>query len=237
MNEEKKKIQAILNYWETGTLTGDYGCVSVFKDGWSENGKFKVRQITYGRSQTTEQSGLRQLIELYLSKDGAIYIGLREFLPKIKLRGESELVDNIRFKEMLQDAGRLDSVMQAAQDEFFDDYYWKPAYKFFEENGFTLPLSMLVIYDSQIHSGGINTKIGRSLRSRFKEAIPKNGGREKAWILQYVKARHNWLYSREDLKFTTYRTNCLAKGIANRNWFLDKPFEYYNDGKGNKKFI
>jgi chitosanase len=231
MNEEnKKKIQAILNYWETGSLSGDYGCVSVFKDGWSENKRHRVRQITYGRSQTTEQSGLKQLLELYLSKDGAIYIGLREFLPKIKLSGESELVDNIRFREMLQNAGRLDPLMQAAQDEFFDEYYWKPACKFFEENGFTLPLSMLVIYDSQIHSGGIDTRVGRSLRSRFKEPIPKNGGREKIWLASYVLERHNWLWNKSELlRKTTYRTEALLKAIKDENWNLEKPFEYYEN--------
>jgi hypothetical protein len=49
------------------------------------------------------------------------------------------------------------------------------ACEWFKKNGFTLPLSMLVIYDSYIHSGGIRN----DLRKRFAEWVPAEGRNEK----------------------------------------------------------
>jgi hypothetical protein len=49
-----------------------------------------------------------------------------------------------------------------------------------------LPLSMLVVYDSFIHSGSVPM----FLRKRFIERPPANGGDEKKWIGSYVEVRH-----------------------------------------------
>lgn len=57
------------------------------------------------------------------------------------------------------------------------------------KNGFSLPLSALVIYDSFIHSGSILY----FLRKRFHEMPTAKGGDEKTWIRQYVGVRQNCL--------------------------------------------
>ena len=79
--------------------------------------------------------------------------------------------------------------MAEAQNEQFNKAYLEPAFNWFTKNGFTLPLSFLVISDSYLHSGGIR----EALRSKFRESPPANGGDEKAWVRSYVEARHNWL--------------------------------------------
>jgi chitosanase len=118
----------------------------------------------------------------------------------------------------LEDAGANDPIMKAVQDVFFDATYYQKAFDWFEDNGFKLPLSLLVIYDSFIHSG----KIREDIRNEFAESVPKDGGNEKNWITQYVNARHEWLSTRENpiLRKTNYRTAGYKVQIALGNWTL-----------------
>jgi chitosanase len=94
------------------------------------------------------------------------------------------------------------------------------AFRFFEQNQFTLPLSLLVIYDSYIHSGSVPT----FLRKRFGEFPPAAGGDEKKWSSSYVDIRHQWLkyHANALLRKTLYRTQCFKDQIAADNWLLAK---------------
>ena len=200
----------VINVFETGTVKGKYGAISIFNDGPHD-----IYQITYGRSQTTEYGNLGKLIDMY-AKAGGIYSD--DLQPYVKLIGNVALVENEPFKTLLRKAGNEDPVMWATQDKFFDQVYFEPARKWAEANGFTLGLSMLVIYDSFIHSGGI---LG-FLRSRFSELTPKKGGDEKVWIGQYVDVRNNWLssHSKPVIKKSAYRTRDLLREIKRGNWDL-----------------
>jgi len=99
--------------------------------------------------------------------------------------------------------------------------YYQPAFNWFASFKFTQALSLLVIYDSHIHSGGVPG----FLRERFAEPVPKNGGNEQAWIKAYVNARHDWLAtnSRKVLRNTIYRTQTFKTAIAKNNWDLALP--------------
>ena len=81
-------------------------------------------------------------------------------------------------------------------------------------------LSMLIIYDSWIHSGGILA----FLRKRFNEVVPASRGDEKKWMTAYINARHSWLANHSDalLRKTVYRTKCLTEQVQNDNWGLEK---------------
>jgi chitosanase len=200
----------VINVFETGTVKGNYGAISIYNDGPHD-----IYQITYGRSQTTEYGNLGKLVDMY-SKAGGLYSD--ELQPYVKLIGNVALVQNEPFKTLLRKAGNDDPVMWATQDKFFDLVYFEPARKWAETNGFTLGLSMLVIYDSFIHSGGI---LG-FLRSRFSELTPKKGGDEKVWIGQYVDVRNKWLstHSKPVIKASAYRTRDLLREIKRSNWDL-----------------
>lgn len=200
----------VINVFETGTIKGKYGAISIYDDG-----PHNIRQITYGRSQTTEYGNLGKLIEMYVGAAGK-FSG--ELSPYVKLIGKVALVDNAPFKSLLRRAGMEDPIMGATQDKFFDQLYFEPARKWAQTNGFTLALSMLVIYDSFIHSGSILD----FLRSRFGEATPKKGGDEKRWISQYVDVRNKWLstHAKPALRSSAYRTRDLLREIKRGNWDL-----------------
>ena len=209
--QQRRIIDQVVNVFETGTPAGDYANISIYSDGPND-----ARQITYGRSQTTEYSKLRDLIERYVLGGGSYAAALAPYVARI---GVEPLVDDEVFRDLLSAAGREDPIMQSVQDAFFDERYFQPAMAWADENRLTLPLSALVIYDSFIHSGSILWAI----RETFWEEPPVLGGNEKAWVRDYVQARHRWLatHRREILHKTTYRTACLGHEIARGNWHLD----------------
>jgi chitosanase len=226
MIDEKTKqlIKCVINVFETGTPEGKYDALVVYPDG--TNGS---RQITYGRSQTTEQGNLKKLLSLYVQNGGTFSNQLSPYIDKI---GQKPLADNNVFKNLLVKAAREDGIMRSTQDQFFDTAYYNPASKFFDQNQFILPLSMLVIYDSYIHSGSIP----RLLRKRFGEYPPADGGDEKKWVTSYVDIRHQWLkyHTNPLLRTTIYRTQCFKDQIAAENWLLDKlPITAHGVAVGN----
>lgn len=211
-DQQKKIIEQVVNVFETGKVKGDYGSLVIMSDG-----PHKVKQITYGRSQTTEYGSLEELIEMYVNSGGQFAAQLKPYPPKI---GVTSLINDSTFKQLLKDAGKKDPVMQKVQDEFFDKRYFKPAMAWVTDNGFTLALSALVIYDSFIHSGTVPL----FLRKRFPEKSPINGGSEETWIKQYVDTRRQWLatHSNRLLQKTVYRMDCFENEIARGNWDLSK---------------
>lgn len=55
--QQKLKITQIINVFETGSIEGEYSNISIYADG-PQN----IKQITYGRSQTTEFGNLKPII-------------------------------------------------------------------------------------------------------------------------------------------------------------------------------
>jgi chitosanase len=155
--QQKRICQRVVNAFETGIADGDYGNVSIYHDG-----PHRIRQITYGCSQTTEYGNLHELISLSVSNSGQFSKELKPYLNRI---GNQALVDDAQFKRLLKQAGN-DSVMQQTQDAFFDTRYFQPAMHWATEQGFVEALSELVIYDSFIHSDSIFS----FLRPRFRES-------------------------------------------------------------------
>jgi chitosanase len=208
--KKKMLIERVVNVFETGVPEGKYDALVVMADGVNDS-----RQITFGRSQTTEQGNLKKLLKTYIDSGGQFADRFEPFLGQV---GITPLADNDSFKRLLRRAAREDPLMTDAQDAFFDKAYWVPAERWFEKNGFALPLSMLVVYDSYIHSG----RIPSFLRKRFIEVPPEKGGNEKTWVSSYVEARHQWLkhHRRELLQKTIYRTQTFLSEIDRNNWSL-----------------
>lgn len=209
---QKRLIERVINVFETGKPDGNYSTISIYKDGPHD-----IQQITYGRSQTTEYGNLRELVADYVAANGTYSAALQPFADRV---GGVALTDNSTFKDLLRKAGREDPVMQKTQDRFFEKRYFQPAMKWADQNGFTLPLSALVIYDSFIHSGSILWPI----RNMFAENPPAKGGNEKAWTSAYVKARNKWLGSshRPAVRKTTYRTKCFQREVDRNDWDLSQ---------------
>jgi chitosanase len=211
---QKKKIQTVLSVFETSSLKPRYDILVCLNDGPND-----IKQITYGKHQTTEYGNLKSLIKMYCDRRGRYANDLRSYLDFIG-NPRHPLSGNDPFKTLLKLAG-TDQVMMDVQEEFFEQFYWMPAVKWAEAMGFTLPLSMLVIYDSYIQSGSILMK----LRDRFSEAVPISKGNEKRWITAYTNVRDKFLENNQnpDVRSSDYRTDCLCDTIKEENWDLVKP--------------
>jgi chitosanase len=209
--KQKSLLEKIVNVFESGSTIGNYAAIAIFNDGPND-----IKQITYGRSQTTEYGNLRELVQNYAVSGGTYSKKLKPFVDKV---GKTPLTDDAVFIDLLKKAGKEDLIMHTVQDRFFDNRYYQPAINWAKDNGFILPLSGLVIYDSFVHSGSILP----SIRNSFPEASPNNGGNEIEWTTAYVNARHLWLtnHPREAVRKTTYRTQCFKNEIKRGNWILN----------------
>jgi chitosanase len=201
-----------VNVAETGHPDGKPHAVYIYADG--KNGR---KQVTLGVGFTEDGGNLAKVLRSYIAKRGAFADQLSTHVPDI---GKGTLATNKKFHQLLKQAGESDPLMAEAQNEEFNKVYLEPAFNWFTKNGFTLPLSFLVISDSYLHSGGIR----EALRSRFREGTPSTGGDEKVWVGSYVEARHDWLsnHSNKLLRNTVYRTQALRNEIARENWMLDR---------------
>ena len=214
----KRKIEQVINTFETGSAKGNYAELVKYADYNDPETNIRIIQVTYGRSQTTEFGHLKALVQDYVNRNGIYANQLRPYLTKIGKK--PSLATDDTFCNALVNAGKNDPIMKTCQDQLFETKYYQPAYQWFTENGFTMPLSLLVIYDSKIHSGGILP----FLRKRFSTIVPVRGGYEKEWIGNYVNVRHNWLANHSDklLQKTIYRTQCFKDQIEENNWALSK---------------
>ena len=219
------KIVQVLNVWETGSKEGNYGAYVTYADFTYKGNNY--RQITYGKSQTTEFGNLKKLLQMYINNDGTYKDELAPYIDRIGVienGNPKSLWQDKNLKKILVDAGNNDEIMKATQDVFFDNYYFQPAVAWFIHYGFTKPLSLLVIYDSFIHSG----QIFPFLRQKFSAYPPSmEGGSEVDWITQYTQTRHDWLknHSKDVVQKSKYRTQKLLELIQDNNWNLDKPFK------------
>lgn len=205
-DNEKLKALAIVNIFETSQPFGDYAACVVLNDGAG---------VSYGISQFTHRSGsLCAVVESYLNNGGKIAATvLTAALPGLKKTSAAalkKLSDDERFKNALR-AAAVTREMKMAQHEIAFKRYLKPALEICEERNFSWPLSLAVVYDSINH--GSWKKIGRNVVADA----------EKAWILEYIRRRHNWLCGIPRLKATSYRTQFFLNQIAIGNWDLRLP--------------
>lgn len=216
------KIIQVIRYFETSKITGaDYGAISIYKDGPGNR-----EQLTYGASQTTEYGNLKGLLQMYIDAKGTKALKFKPYIAEVGNLKLPSITADKAFMDLIKSASE-DPIMHQVQDAFFMKHYFTPAQTWFTKNGFTLPLSLLVIYDSYVHSGSIPD----FLRNKFGAKTPANGGDEKTWINLYVETRDEWLENnttRPILQKTDYRTDSFIYAIRKGNWLLDKPFEVVN---------
>jgi chitosanase len=209
---QRKTAQAIVNVFETGSVSGDYGNVTLIAG--------DTGHLTFGRSQTTLGSGnLADLIERYCDNAGARFApALRSFLPRfvardLTLDGEKHLHNVLR-------STADDPVMRETQDAFFDNVYWRPAERAASQLRLTTPLGTAVVYDSKVHGSW------ERIRDRVVETVGTVATvGEEQWIARYVATRHDWLstHPRKDLRATAYRTEALGRLVDQNRWGLDLP--------------
>jgi chitosanase len=210
---QKAASQAIVNIFETGSVRGDYGDVTLLR---GDSG-----QLTYGRSQTTLASGnLFLLCKDYSARpDGAYSAKFTPYLPPLEAC-DTALNNNMEFRGLLKDAGD-DPVMHEVQDAFFDRVYWDPAMRSADALGAQTALGATIVYDSTVH--GSWARIREMTRQKVGELSAIG---EKKWMAAYVDTRHDWLANHPNalLHKTVYRMDALAALIRAGNWTLKLPF-------------
>jgi len=205
---QKATAQAIVNIFETGSILGNYGAVTVIK---GDSG-----HLTYGRSQTTLGSGnLYKLLLSYCRQSNALFAAqLQPLLPRF-LQKDLGLDTDSAVKDILRQAGS-DPVMRAAQDQFFNDNYFAPALREADATGITEPLGQTVVYDSCIQGGW-------PLLKAQMPGLNALGG-QTAWIAKYVEKRKAWLLSlKPPLPGTVYRMDSCNSLIDAGKWNLALP--------------
>lgn len=209
---QKAAAQAIVNIFETGSVRGEYGDVTLMAG--------DTGQLTYGRSQTTLASGnLFLLIRDYCARADAL-LGA-EMAPYLDRLAACDVVLNhdMAFRGLLKDAGG-DPVMQEVQDLFFDRVYWAPAMRSADVLGVRSALGAAVVYDSTVHGSWAR------MRDRTREAFGELSDiGEDDWIAHYIETRRDWLATHANalLHKTVYRMDALAAIVHADNWKLALP--------------
>lgn len=209
---QQRTAMAIVNIFETGSVLGDYGQVTVLAG--------DAGHLSFGRSQTSLGSGnLSRLIAAYCALHGAAMAGLlAPYLPALRdrtvaLDGDSKLKNILR-------ASADDHLMRDLQDDFFDRIYWQPAQAEAARLGIASPLGVATVYDSFIQGSW----------ARIRDlTIGKCGSvaaaSEKTWISTYIDVRLDWLANHPQaiLRATRYRMDALKALAAAGNWGLQLP--------------
>ncbi|MDY0744013.1 peptidoglycan-binding protein [Paucibacter sp. R3-3] len=208
-----RAAQAIVNIFETGSVRGDYGSVTVLSG--------DTGHLTYGRSQTTLGSGnLNTLLTAYCGNAGARFgARLSPWLPRVEQR-DLALDTETKLQNLLR-ACADDPVMRDTQDSFFDETYWQPAARAAEKLGLTTALGTAVVYDSWVHGSWARI---RDL-TIAAQGQPAQAG-ERAWVTAYVAQRKQWLATNANalLRKTVYRMEAFERLIAQDLWGLPLPF-------------
>lgn len=209
---QKQTAQAIVNLFETGSVRGNYGEVTVIPG--------DTGHLTFGRSQTTLTSGnLLKLLQAYCDNEGARFgQRLETWLPRVAAQ-DIGLDTELRLHNLLR-ATADDPVMRDTQDQFFDTCYWQPALRVGANTGVKSPLGLAVVYDSTVHGSW------RLIRDRTDAQIGSLAGvGERAWIAAYVANRRAWLaaHPRSDLRRTIYRMDAFQRLISQGYWGLELP--------------
>lgn len=225
--QQKRAIDSVLSIFETGALPSlnSYSTCTVLADGAG---------ISYGKHQCTDKAGsLDKVCQKYVTLNGSRSAELSKYLGYLAANETTKVNPKGPYPAWMQDLIKLlkelgsDPFMQDAQDSVFDTEYFNPAVVHAKVIGLTKALSLLVIYDTCIHSGP-----GRvaTHRNAFPEASPANGGSEEAWVKAYILARRKWLLSSTNalVQKTVYRQDALMEIANSGNWDLNLPMVVRN---------
>jgi chitosanase len=204
--------QAIVNIFETNSVLGRYGDVTVAAN--------DPGHMSFGRSQASLASGnLGALVGQYCNNTGARFGRyLIEWLPRLQAKDLSLDGDN-RFQNFLR-ATADDPVMRDTQDSFFEQGFWQPAEQAAAQLGIASALGVGVVYDSFVQGGWNEVRNLTEQQSGSPQAMGEN-----AWIAAYIAARRQWLAQSVHpiVQATVYRMDAFARLVDQNHWGLDLP--------------
>ena len=213
---DKMKALAIVHVFETSKPFGDYAACVVLNDGAG---------VSYGINQFTHRSGsLAAVVREYLANGGQlgreILTAALPILARKTPAAIERLASDALFKRTLKTAA-ITREMKEAQRTIACERYLYPAIEICVRMRFVTPLSLAVIYDSVTH--GSFELIAARVTGVVRTTVLGDLAFEKAWITEYIRARHRWLTELRRLRVTSYRTKFFLDQIAIGNWELKLP--------------
>ena len=216
---QESAAMAIVNVFETGSVQGDYGSVTLLPG--------DTGHLTFGRSQTTLAAGgkaglLATLLTDYCAAPDARFTRLlNPYLPR-SAKPDLTLDNDTRFQNILR-ATADDPVMRSIQDQFFEQRYWDRAVNSATAIGIATALGIATVYDSTVHG---SWELVRDMTNVGLGGDVSSIG-EQAWIQGYVTTRRSWLANHSNvlLHATVYRMDALQSLVDLNLWDLAMPFE------------
>lgn len=209
---QARTAQAIINIFETGTVLGKYGQVTLIDH--------DAGHLTFGRSQSSLGSGnLGRMIAAYCDNRGARFgARLAGYLPRLNDR-DFKLDEDLKLHNLLR-ASADDPVMRDTQDRFFDRGFWQPALREAASLGIHTPLGITTVYDSMVHGSWGPLRTQTTERNGSVAALG-----EQAWIKAYIANRRAWMagHTRPDIRATVYRMDALGALARQGQWSLPLP--------------
>ena len=221
---QQHAIDCVLSIFETGRVptAASYSTCPILADGTG---------ISYGKHQCTDRAGsLDLVVKRYIAKGGQHATALKAFEPILASNQSTKEPPKGPWSKPVADLVNLlkvagqDPIMHAAQDEVFDEQYFTPALNHAQSVGAEKALTVLVIYDTCIHSGPGGVTM---IRNKFAAKSPANGGSEDEWVKAYINARRAWLAGNSNplVQKTVYRMDALMELVNAGNWDLKTPFK------------
>lgn len=213
---DKQAARVIVSIFETNRKAGNPAALAVLDDGAG---------ISYGMHQATHRSGtLAKVVEQYILLAGKEAGALAAHLPGLKRIDDDSVAHAATsggLKVLLKSAG-ADPVMRQAQLEVFDRDYLNPAIQQCETRGWTLPLSLTIVYDSHIQGSW----------ARVRDRVSLRVGRtasEQEWMREYLHQREEFLLSlpKQSQKNSVYRPRDLRQLADLQNWQLAAPMRVH----------
>jgi hypothetical protein len=160
--------------------------------------------ISYGKHQATLQSGnLGRVLDGYFRRSSSpvSQILQQEYAQRVQ-RKEEGLRHDARLKELLLQAAR-EAAMEQAQDEVFEERFYRPAVDRARQLAVRTPLGLACLYDTLIQ-GGLATIAPAVSQSLGVSAIGQTGPTgqidEATWLRAFLNEREAWLHRVADRK-------------------------------------
>jgi hypothetical protein len=147
----------ITSVFETGKVGGDPSAVQNKDAGIISFGK---HQCTLSSKEDSLEKVLDRYIEM--APDSECAKKLEGLMERVRSKDKT-LRNDQEFISLLEEAGK-DPIMEQAQDQVFDEMYWKPAMESAEKAGIESNLGKALFYDTSVNSGpdGLNTILERT---------------------------------------------------------------------------
>lgn len=225
---QKRRADQLVSIFENDTIELQYGYIEDIDDG---------RGYTAGRAGFTSATGdLVIVVERY----AALVPGtdLAAFLPRLRQLAAAESASTKGLEGLVGawTAAAEDPRFREVQDAVSDELYYDRAVCWWSTLGLSRPLSLVLLYDTNIqHGEGTDADGLPGIIARATAAVggsPAEGAAEQAWVRAFLHAREASLAhacdasTREEWAEALPRAAALRQLVDEGNWDFAGPIDF-----------